>query len=80
MATIFSRIIAGEIPCCKGGRKRKVFCFSRYQSIGKGTYIGSAQTGSRLYIFDLSDEDLAAMHVFAKQVACAIKKHSLAKR
>lgn len=25
------------------------------------------------YIFDLSDEDLAAMHVFAKQVACAIK-------
>ena len=26
------------------------------------------------YIFDLSDEDLAAMHVFAKQVAYAIKK------
>ena len=41
MATIFSRIIAGELPS---------------------------------YIFDLSDEDLAAMHVFAKKVARAIEK------
>ena len=60
-------------PLLQGGGKRQVLRISRYQPVGKGTYIGSAQTRSRLY-FDLSDEDLAAMHVFAKQVARAIEK------
>ena len=46
MATIFSRIIAGEIPSYKVAED----------------------------IFDLDDEDLAAMHVFAKKVARAIEK------
>ena len=54
MATIFSRIIAGEIPCYKIAENDRFFAF--------------------LDIFDLSDEDLAAMHVFAKQIARAIEK------
>ncbi len=72
MATIFSRIIAGEI-LLQGGRKRKVFAFLDINPLVKGhTLVVPKQEVD--YIFDLSDEDLAAMHVFAKQVAYAIKK------
>lgn len=78
MATIFSRIIAGEIPCYKVAENEKFFAFLDINPLVKGhTLVVPKQEVD--YIFDLSDEDLAAMHVFAKQVACAIKKHSLAK-
>ena len=49
MATIFSRIIAGEIPCYKVAENEKFFAFLDINPLVKGTYIGSAQTGSRLY-------------------------------
>ena len=61
MATIFSRIVAGEIPCYKVAEKVK----------GHTLVIPKQEVD---YIFDLSDEDLAAMHVFAKKVALAIGK------
>ena len=63
MATIFSRIIAGEIPCYKVAENEKFFAFLD---------INPKQEVD--YIFDLSDEDLAAMHVFAKKIARAIEK------
>ena len=73
MATIFSRIIAGEIPCYKVAENEKFFAFLDINPLVKGhTLVEPKQEVD--YIFDLSDEDLAAMHVFAKQVACAIKK------
>jgi histidine triad (HIT) family protein len=73
MATIFSRIIAGEIPCYKVAENDKFFAFLDINPLEKGhTLVVPKQEVD--YIFDLSDEDLAAMHVFAKQVACAIKK------
>ena len=73
MATIFSRIIAGEIPCYKVAENDKFFAFLDINPLVKGhTLVVPKQEVD--YIFDLSDEDLAAMHVFAKQVACAIKK------
>ena len=73
MATIFSRIIAGEIPCYKVAENEKFFAFLDINPLVKGhTLVVPKQEVD--YIFDLSDEDLAAMHVFAKQVACAIKK------
>ena len=73
MATIFSRIIAGEIPCYKVAENEKFFAFLDINPLVKGhTLVVPKQEVD--YIFDLSDEDLAAMHVFEKQVACAIKK------
>lgn len=73
MATIFSRIIAGEIPCYKVAENEKFFAFLDINPLVKGhTLVVPKQEVD--YIFDLSDEDLAAMHVFAKQVALAIGK------
>lgn len=71
MATIFSRIIAGEIPCYKVAENEKFFAFLDINPLVKGhTLVVPKQEVD--YIFDLSDEDLAAMQVFAKKVALAI--------
>ncbi len=73
MATIFSRIIAGEIPCYKVAENDKFFAFLDINPLVKGhTLVVPKQEVD--YIFDLSDDDLAAMHVFAKKVARAITK------
>lgn len=71
MVTIFSRIIAGEIPCYKVAENDKFFAFLDINPLVKGhTLVVPKQEVD--YIFDLSDEDLAAMQVFAKKVALAI--------
>lgn len=73
MATIFSRIVAGEIPCYKIAEDDKFFAFLDINPLTKGhTLIIPKQEVD--YIFDLCDEDLALMHVFAKKVALAIQK------
>ena len=73
MATIFSRIIAGEIPSYKVAEDDKFFAFLDINPLVKGhTLVVPKQEVD--YIFDLDDEDLAAMHVFAKKVARAIEK------
>ena len=73
MATIFSMIVAGEIPCYKIAEDDKFFAFLDINPLVKGhTLVIPKQEVD--YIFDLSDEDLAAMQVFAKQVALAIGK------
>ena len=79
MATIFSRIIAGEIPCYKVAENEKFFAFLDINPLVKGhTLVVPKQEVD--YIFDLSDEDLAAMHVFAKKIARAIEKASPCKK
>lgn len=73
MATIFSRIIAGEIPCYKVAEDDKFFAFLDINPMVKGhTLVIPKQEVD--YIFDLNDEDIAAMHVFAKKLALAIGK------
>ena len=73
MATIFSRIIAGEIPCYKVAEDDKFFAFLDINPLVKGhTLVIPKQEVD--YIFDLRDEDLAEMHVFAKKVVLAIGK------
>lgn len=73
MATIFSRIIAGEIPCYKVAEDDKCFAFLDINPLVKGhTLVVPKQEVD--YIFDLNDEDLAGMQVFAKKVALAIGK------
>lgn len=73
MATIFSRIVAGEIPCYKVAENDRFFAFLDINPLVKGhTLVIPKQEVD--YIFDLSDDDLAAMQVFAKKVALAIGK------
>lgn len=72
MATIFSRIVAGEIPSYKVAENDKFYAFLDINPLVKGhTLVIPKQEVD--YIFDLSDEDLAGMQVFAKKVAAAIK-------
>ena len=71
--TIFSRIIAGEIPCYKVAEDDNYFAFLDISPLSKGhtLVIPKREVG---YIFDLTDEEIAGMQVFAKKVAIAIKK------
>jgi len=79
MATIFSRIIAGEIPSYKVAENDKFYAFLDINPLVKGhTLVVPKQEVD--YIFDLDDETLAEMHVFAKSVARAIEKAIPCKR
>ena len=72
MASIFSRIIAGEIPCYKVAEDDNFFAFLDINPLTKGhTLIVPKQEVD--YIFDLDDETLKGMVVFAKRVATKIK-------
>ena len=50
MATIFSKIIAGEIPCYKVAEDDKFFAFLDINPLVKGRYIGHSQARSGLYL------------------------------
>jgi histidine triad (HIT) family protein len=79
MATIFSRIIAGEIPSYKVAEDDKFYAFLDINPLVKGhTLVVPKQEVD--YIFDLDDETLAEMHIFAKSVARAIEKAIPCKR
>ncbi len=73
MASIFSKIVAGEIPSHKVAENDKFLAFLDVSPMVKGhtLVIPKKETD---YIFDISDEDLSEMAVFAKHVAVAIKK------
>lgn len=73
MATIFSRIIAGEIPSYKVAEDDKFYAFLDINPLAKGHTLVVPKREVD-YIFDLDDDELAAMHVFAKSVALAIQK------
>ena len=73
MASIFSRIVSGEIPSYKVAEDEDYYAFLDINPLQKGhtLVIPKKETD---YIFDLSDEDLAGMMIFAKKVAKAIGK------
>lgn len=71
--TIFSKIIAGEIPCYKIAEDNDFFAFLDINPVNWGHTLVVPKREED-YIFDLSDEELAKMAVFAKKVAKAIKK------
>lgn len=79
MATIFSRIVKGEIPCYKIAENERFFAFLDINPVAKGhtLVIPKRETD---YIFSLDDEELAEMSVFAKKVAKAIEKAVPCKR
>lgn len=71
--TIFSRIIAGEIPSYKVAENDRFFAFLDISPIVKGhtLVVPKIETDK---LFDLPDEYLSAMLVFAKPIAKAIEK------
>ena len=71
--TIFSKIIAGDIPCYKSAEDENYFAFLDINPVNWGhTLVVPKQETD--YIFDLSDDELAGMAVFAKRVAGALKR------
>ncbi len=73
MATIFSKIIAGEIPSYKVAEDERFFAFLDINPLAKGHTLVVPKREVD-YLFDLDDEELAAMQVFAKGVALAIQQ------
>lgn len=73
MASIFSKIAAGEIPSYKCAENEKFYAFLDINPLVKGHTLVIPRREED-YIFDLSDNELAEMVVFAKRVAVAIKK------
>jgi len=73
MTTIFSRIIKGEIPCYKIAEDDDFLAFLDINPLAKGhTLIVPKKEVD--YLFDLDDNLLAGLNVFAKKVAKAIDK------
>jgi histidine triad (HIT) family protein len=72
MASIFSKIIRGEIPCYKIAESEDYFAFLDINPLraGHALVVPKRETD---YIFDLEDVYLAGMVIFSKKVAAAIK-------
>ena len=70
--TIFSKIVAGEIPSYKCAENDKFYAFLDISPLAKGHTLVIPKKEVD-YIFDMEDEDIAEFQVFAKRVAKAIK-------
>ena len=71
--TIFSKIIRGEIPSYKCAENDKFYAFLDINPLAQGHPLVVPKREVD-YFFDLTDEELAEMIVFAKRVAAAIKQ------
>lgn len=77
--TIFSKIIHGDIPCYKIAEDEKCFAFLDINPLTRGHVLVVPKIEED-YIFDLDEDTVAAMMVFARRVAIAIKKAVPCKR
>ncbi|WP_410222198.1 HIT family protein [Pedobacter sp.] len=73
MSTIFSKIIAGEIPAHKVAEDERYLAFLDVFPLVHGHVLVIPKQEVD-YIFDMDDEHLAGLHVFAKKVATGVKK------
>jgi histidine triad (HIT) family protein len=73
MATIFSKIVNGEIPCFKIAENEKFLAFLDVMPLKNGHTLVIPKIEID-YLFDIDDDLLSEMMVFAKQVASQIKK------
>jgi histidine triad (HIT) family protein len=73
MATIFTRIINGEIPCYKVAEDDNFFAFLDINPLKTGHTLVVPKNETD-YIFDLDDDNLKDLIIFSKNVAAAIKK------
>lgn len=72
METIFTKIIKGEIPCYKIAENENYFAFLDISPSSKGHTLVIPKEPIN-YIFDLSDEQLAGLVLYAKKIAKALK-------
>ena len=79
MASIFSKIIAGEIPSFKVAEDENYYAFLDINPLTKGHTLVVPKKEVD-YIFDLDDETLAGMMLFAKKVAQKLKQEMDCKR
>ena len=79
MATIFSRIINGEIPCYKIAENDRFFAFLDINPLMEGHTLVVPKHETD-YIFNIEDDEPGQMMVFAKQVAKKIEKAIPCKR
>lgn len=73
MASIFSRIVAGELPCHKVAETADYLAFLDIRPQVKGHTLCIPKREED-YIFDLTDDELAGLMVFAKRVAVALRE------
>lgn len=71
MASIFTKIINGEIPCYKIAEDEHHFAFLDINPIAEGHTLVVPKKEID-YIFELDDEVLASLTIFAKKIAVAI--------
>ena len=71
--TVFSRIVAGEIPCYKIAEDENYLAFLDISPLQKGHTLVIPKREVD-YFFDLTDAEISGMQVFAKKIAVAIKK------
>ena len=79
MASIFSRIIAGEIPCYKVAEDDNYFAFLDIHPITKGHTLVVPKHEVD-YLFNLDDDEYKGLMLFAKKVAKALEKAIECKR
>jgi histidine triad (HIT) family protein len=73
MATIFTKIIKGEIPSHKIAENEKYFAFLDINPLVKGHTIVVPKKETD-YIFDLDDDTLSGLLLFARPIAKALEK------
>ena len=68
MPSIFSKIVSGDIPCYRIAEDERYLAFLDINPLvpGHTLVIPKKETD---YIFDMEDDELAGLHVFAKSVA-----------
>lgn len=79
MASIFSKIIKGEIPCHKIAENDKYFAFLDIAPLAKGHVLVVPKRKVDKY-FDLTAEEISGINIFAKRIAQAIEKAIPCKR
>ncbi len=82
MATIFTKIIKGEIPCYKIAENDKFFAFLDINPMTKGhtLVIPKLTEPEEDYIFKLEEETYNGLMSFAREIAIAIEKAVPCKR
>ena len=73
MASIFSKIVNGEIPAYKVAENEKFLAFLDVHPLVEGHVLVIPKTEVD-YLFDLDDETYLGLQAFAKKVALGIKK------
>ena len=79
MATIFSRIAAGEIPSYRIAENDRYYAFLDINPVAPG-HVLVIPKHEVDYLFDLDDEEFVGLELFAKKIAVALKQAMPCKR